>query len=110
MSKGAHNIFALVVNFLRVDQQPKMSLSNSSKRMKQLSKLLQRIWLLDTYGLRKQILAYVNDEGFNFNNMINALKSIVDCKASIIEESYYGTCFEHALWKIVFLKTTLPCK
>jgi len=23
MSKGAHNIFALVVNFLRVDQQPK---------------------------------------------------------------------------------------
>jgi hypothetical protein len=23
MSKGAHNIFALVVKFLRVDQQPK---------------------------------------------------------------------------------------
>jgi len=47
--------------------------------------------------LRKKLPAYVKDEGFNINNMIIALKSIVNYKALGLEESYYGTCFEHPL-------------
>ncbi len=57
------------------------------------------IELLDTYGLRKNILAYVKDEGSNFNNMAITLKSVVNCEALGIEESYQGTCFEHAFSK-----------
>jgi hypothetical protein len=58
----------------------------------------------------KKNLAYVKDEGSNLNSMIIVLKSIVNCKALGVEESNYGTCFEHALWEIVFAKTTLPYK
>ncbi len=32
--------------------------------------------LLDKYGLMKKIIAYVKDEGFNFNVMTGALKSL----------------------------------
>jgi hypothetical protein len=36
--------------------------------------------LLGKYDLRKKIIAYVKDEGFNLNIMIHvALKSIVGC-------------------------------
>ncbi len=77
--------------------------------MKQLNELLQIIWILDTYGLKKIIITYVKDERSNLNSVINALKSILNYNALGPEESYYGTCFEHALWEIVFVKTTLPC-
>jgi hypothetical protein len=45
-------------------------------------------------------MAYAKDGRFNFNNMIVALKSIVNCEALGFEENYQGTCFGHA-----FLKT-----
>jgi hypothetical protein len=32
---------------------------------------------LNVYELRKKIVAYVKDEGFNLNTMIGALKSII---------------------------------
>ncbi len=35
------------------------------------------IKLLNVYELRKKIVAYVKDEGFNLNTMIGALKSII---------------------------------
>jgi len=39
------------------------------------------IELLDKYGLMKKIIVYVKDEGSNFNAMIHALKSIVNCES-----------------------------
>jgi hypothetical protein len=48
---------------------------NFLKLVKQLGNLAKNlIELLDTYGLRKNILAYVKDEGSNFNNMTIAFK------------------------------------
>jgi hypothetical protein len=55
--------------------------------------------LLDKYGLRKKIIAYVKDEGSNFNAMITALKAIVTCESLGLEESFQGTCFRHAFSK-----------
>ncbi len=52
----------------------------------------------DTYGLRKKILVYVKDKGFNLNNMIIVLKSVLNYKALRLEENYYGTCFKHAFF------------
>ncbi len=37
--------------------------------------------LLDKYDLRKKIIAYVKDEGSNFNVMIGAMRSIVNCES-----------------------------
>jgi hypothetical protein len=44
--------------------------------------------LLDKYGLRKKIIVYVKDEGFNLNAMIGALKSIVNCEYLGLEYSF----------------------
>jgi len=42
---------------------------------------------LEKYNLRKIIIVYVKDEGFNFNAMTNALKSIVGCEFLGLEDS-----------------------
>jgi hypothetical protein len=55
---------------------------------------------LNTYELRRKIVAYVKDEGFNLNTMIVALKSIVSCDVLGLEESFQGTCFDHAFFKM----------
>jgi hypothetical protein len=55
--------------------------------------------LLDSYVLRKQIIAYIKDEGSNLNIMIIALKSIVSCDVLGLEKSFQGTCFSYAFSK-----------
>jgi len=57
------------------------------------------IELLDNYGLRKNIIVYVKDEGSNFNAMIGALKFVVNCESFGLEESFHGTCFGHVFSK-----------
>ncbi len=54
---------------------------------------------MDKYGLRKKITTYVKDEGFNFNVMIIALKSIASCESLSLEKSLQGICFGHAFSK-----------
>jgi hypothetical protein len=44
--------------------------------------------LLDKYGLRKNIIAYVKDEGSNINVMTIALKVVVNCEYFGLEESF----------------------
>jgi hypothetical protein len=46
------------------------------------------IELLDKYGLRKKIIAFVKDEGSKLNAMINALKSIVNYESLRLKESF----------------------
>jgi hypothetical protein len=43
---------------------------------------------LDKYGLRKKIIAYVNDAGSNLNAMINVLKVVVKCESFGLKESF----------------------
>jgi hypothetical protein len=51
--------------------------------------------LLDQYGLKNKINAYVKHEGSNLNTMIIALKSIVKCEILGLDESFQGSYFGH---------------
>ncbi len=101
MSKVGHDIFVLVIYFLGDDWQPKhttLGLFESTNATKQsLAKKLTK--LLDSYALRRKIIAYVKDEGSNLNTMTTTLKSIVSCDLLGLEESFQGTCFGHAFSK-----------
>jgi hypothetical protein len=55
--------------------------------------------LFDQYGLRKIIIAYVEDERSNLYIMINTLKSIVRCEVLGLDESFQGICFGHFSFK-----------
>jgi dihydropteroate synthase len=46
------------------------------------------IELLDKYGLRKKIIAYVKDERFNLNAMTSALKYAINYEYLRLEESF----------------------
>jgi hypothetical protein len=99
MSKGGNNIFALVIQFLRVDLQPKhitfgfFEATNTNGQ----ALAINLTELLNIYGLKRKIV--VEDEGSNLNIMIAILKSIISCDVLGLEESFQGTCFGH-----VFLK------
>ncbi len=68
MSKGAYDVFALVISFLGNDWQPKhmtIGLFEATKNIGQaLAKNLTK--LLDKYGLKKKIIANVKNERSNF--------------------------------------------
>jgi hypothetical protein len=101
MSKGAHDVFVLVIIFLGSNWKPKhvtFGLFEATKPIKQaLAKNL--IEFLDAYGLKNNILAYVKDEGSNLNTLTNVLKSIVKCEALGLEESFQGIYFGHVFSK-----------
>jgi hypothetical protein len=64
MSKGTYDIFALVINFLDENWQPKkvtIGLFKATKTTCALSRNLKE--LLDSYELRKKIIIYVKNEG-----------------------------------------------
>jgi hypothetical protein len=46
------------------------------------------IELLDAYGLRNKIIAYVKDEGSNLNTLINVLKFLIKCETLGLKESF----------------------
>ncbi len=54
---------------------------------------------LDSYGLRKKIIAYIKYEGANLNSMTLIVKFVVNCEILGLEESFNGTCFDHAFSK-----------
>jgi hypothetical protein len=101
MPKGAYDVFALVINFPSNDWQPKHVTIGLFEAIETTWQALAKIWreLLDKYGLMKNIITYVKDEGFNFNAMIGALKSIVNCESFGLEESFQGICFGHVFSK-----------
>jgi hypothetical protein len=43
--------------------------------------------LLDQYGLRNKIIAYVKDEGSNLNTVTIVLKSVIKCEVLGLDES-----------------------
>jgi hypothetical protein len=64
---------------LSSDRQPKHVTIGLFETTETTSQTLVKslIKLLDKYGLRKKIIAYVKDKGSNINVMIIALKAIV---------------------------------
>jgi hypothetical protein len=57
------------------------------------------IELLDKYGLRKKIIAYVKDERSSLNAMTIVLKAIINCESFCLEENFQGNCFGHVFPK-----------
>ncbi len=57
------------------------------------------IEIFEKYNLKKKIIVYVKDEKSNLNTMIATLKTFISCDNLSLEESYQGTCFEHAFSK-----------
>jgi hypothetical protein len=55
--------------------------------------------LLDKFGLRKKIIAYVKDEGSNLNAMTFVLKFVVNCETLGLQENFNGTRFGHVFSK-----------
>jgi hypothetical protein len=103
MPKGAYDVFALMINFLGNDWQPKHVTIGLFKVTKIIDQALVRSLteLLDKYGLRKKIIVYVRDEGSNLNAMTIVLKVIVNYESLNLEEGFQGTCFLHVFQKHV---------
>jgi hypothetical protein len=101
MSKGAHDVFVLVINFLGSNWKPKHVTLGLFEATKTIGQMLAKnlIELLDAYGLRNKIIAYVKDEGSNVNTLTNALKFVIKCETLGLEESFQGTCFGHVFSK-----------
>jgi len=100
MFKGANDVFALVIIFLSNDRQPKHVIISLFEKTKITGQALESLTkLLDKYGLRRKIILYVKDEGYNLNAMTSVLKSIVNCEFLGIGKSFQGTCFGHAFSK-----------
>jgi len=101
MSKGVCDVFILVIIFLGSDWKPKHVTLGLFEAVEIIKHTLIRILieLLDGYGLRNKIIAYVKDEGSNGNTLINALKFVVKCETLGLDESFQGTCFGHVFSK-----------
>ncbi len=90
MFEGVYVIFALMINFLGSDWQPKhvtiglFDVTNNT--IQTLARSLTM--LLDKYGLKKKIIAYVKDEGSNLNAMTVALKVVINCEFLGLEENF----------------------
>jgi len=93
MSKGAHDVFVLVIIFLGFNWKPKHVTLGLFEAVETIGQVLVRnlIELLDAYGLRNKIIAYVKDEGSNLNTLSNALNFVVKCETLGLEESFQGT-------------------
>jgi hypothetical protein len=101
MSKGAHDIFTLVLNFVGFYWQPKQMVISLFKAIKTIDQTLasKLVKLLNQYGLRKKIIAYVKNKGSNLNIMTIALKSIVRCQLLSLDEGFQGIFSSHVLSK-----------
>jgi hypothetical protein len=101
MSKGAHDIFTLIIIFLGCDWQPKqvtISLFEATKITRQaLTNNLTK--LLDQFGLRNKIIAYVKDVGSNLNTLTIVLKFVVKCEVLGLDEFFFNVFFCHVFSK-----------
>jgi hypothetical protein len=90
MSKGAHDVLALVISFLNEEWKPQHITIGVFEANETIGQTMARnlIELLDQYNLRKKIVAYVKDEGANLNAMTIALKSVVNWEVLGMEESF----------------------
>jgi hypothetical protein len=108
ISKGAHDVFVLVIIFLGSNWKLKyvtLGLFEAAEITRQ-ALVRNLIELLDAYGLKNKIITYVKDEGSNLNTLTTTLKSVVKCETLGLEESFQGTCFGHVFSKVCQYATT----
>jgi hypothetical protein len=104
MSKGAYDIFALVINFQDENWQPKKVTISLFEVIETTCQALARNLreLLDSYGLNKNIIAYVKDEGVDLISMTTPIKLIINNEVLGLKENSNGTCFGHAFSKTYY--------
>jgi hypothetical protein len=96
MSKGAHvtlghpQIKTSYMLHLGSNWTPKHVILYLFKVAKTTGQVLAKnlIDLLDAYGLRNKIIAYVKDEGSNLNTLTSALNFVVKCETLGLEEKF----------------------
>jgi len=103
MSKWAYDLLTLVITFLESNCQLRNVTIGLFEATKMIGHALTQslIDLLDKYGLKKKIIAYVTDARSNLNTMTNALNSIVSCEYFGLEKCYWRTYFGHIFPKHV---------
>ncbi len=81
MPKGAYDIFSLGIKILGANLPSKHIVIGLFEALNMFGHALAKniTELLSKYDLRKKIIVYVKDEGFNLNTMTITLKSIVSC-------------------------------
>jgi hypothetical protein len=102
MFKGAHDVFALVINFLGFYWKTKEIILDLFEVVEITRKALIKTLIdpLEAYSLRNKILTYVEDECSNLNTLTNVFKYVVKCELSCLEENFQGTCFRHVFFKV----------
>lgn len=99
MSKGVNDIFALVINFLGINWQPKHVTLWFFEGANISRKLWPKVWLSYLKSITQEGGGgggdYVKDKGSNLNTMITALKTIISYDIFGLEESYQSTWFGH---------------
>ncbi len=83
---------ALVIIFWGFDWQPKQVTNGLFEVIKTIGQIVTNnlTKLLDQYGSRNKIIAYVKDEGLNLNTMTIVLKLIIKCEVFGLDESFQG--------------------
>ncbi len=101
MFKRGYDVFTLVVNFLSSNLQLKHVIIGLFEAIKTIGQALAKKFdiIVGQVWFKEENIIYVKDEGFHFNEMISALKSIINCEYLGIKESFQGTCFVHAFSK-----------
>ncbi len=82
MFKGVHDIFALVINLLGFDWQPKLITIGLFEMKKTIGQAFVNnlTKLLDQYGLENKSIVCVKNEGSNLNTMTITLKFVMKCE------------------------------
>jgi hypothetical protein len=57
--------------------------------------------MLENFGFTSKVLCYVKDEVTNLASMTATLKSVISCEALNLFQPFDGTCFGHAMNKVV---------
>ncbi len=78
VSKGARDVFALVINFLGSNRKPKQMTIGLFEVTKITGQALVKNFInfLDAYGLKNQIITYVKDQCSNLNTLTSPLKFV----------------------------------
>jgi len=89
MSKGMHDIFSFVINFLGSNWQPQKKTIDFFEAIKTTRQALSNNLTIffDQYGLRNKIIIYVKNEGSNLNTMTIVSKFVVKCVVLGLDEN-----------------------
>jgi hypothetical protein len=102
MSKGDHDVFAMVVNILSISLEPKhitIGLFEASN-VNNVTMVMKLKQILNKFGLTQKIMAYVKDEGSNLATCAQALKAYVFCIDLDTTKPFDGYCFGRTLSKV----------